>query len=169
MKRADLMGLTNRAAIRPSRADCAEEAQRATAALLKRWLENENCYYCSLDYVFPTYNDIVKLAGRHSKMHNFNAYSLYKKKIQNVLIPQINWFRLPLLERASIFFRWRLEHRMFDPDNAAAAKKFVLDSLVVAHVLPKDSPRHVVTFCDDFVYGVKTSGVDLLLIPEGPE
>lgn len=50
----------------------------------------------------------------------------------------------------TVRFLWVEESRRRDLDNVAFAKKFVLDGLVEAGVLPGDGQRHVVGLQDTF-------------------
>lgn len=59
--------------------------------------------------------------------------------------------RLPaFLGPVTVRFLWVEESRRRDLDNVAFAKKFVLDGLVEAGVLPNDGQRHVVGLQDTF-------------------
>lgn len=54
----------------------------------------------------------------------------------------------PVSEGQVLSFEWREKYQIRDPDNIASAKKFVLDGLVVAGVLPGDGWRWVRGFRD---------------------
>lgn len=45
-------------------------------------------------------------------------------------------------------FHWYCKNTRKDPDNIVYAKKFILDGLVTAGVLPGDSWKHIVQFTD---------------------
>lgn len=53
-----------------------------------------------------------------------------------------------------VTFRWvePTRGRRRDHDNVAFAKKFILDGLILAGVIPDDSPSWVVGFADRFSY-----------------
>ena len=64
------------------------------------------------------------------------------------------FLRLKPVERpVTIDFEWTEKNRKRDLDNVAFGKKFLLDALVAAGVLPDDSPRWVVGFRDTFKQG----------------
>jgi hypothetical protein len=52
------------------------------------------------------------------------------------------------VSRAFLRFTWFESSRRRDPDNVCAAKKFILDGLVAAGVLPKDGWASVAGFSD---------------------
>jgi Holliday junction resolvase RusA-like endonuclease len=47
---------------------------------------------------------------------------------------------------------WIEENRRRDLDNVSGSRKFILDALVKAGVLPDDSPKYVRAFTDTFGY-----------------
>lgn len=50
----------------------------------------------------------------------------------------------------SITFSWYCKDKRKDKDNIAFAKKFILDGLVAAEILPDDGWAHVDSFTDKF-------------------
>lgn len=59
--------------------------------------------------------------------------------------------RAPRFERpVTVRFLWVEPNNRRDHDNVAFAKKFVLDGMVMAGVIPDDSPRWVLGFSDSF-------------------
>jgi Holliday junction resolvase RusA-like endonuclease len=60
-----------------------------------------------------------------------------------------------------VSFLWVEPNRRRDLDNVAFAKKFVLDGLVRAGVIPDDSPRHVVGLSDRFAYDGRDPRVEV--------
>lgn len=63
-----------------------------------------------------------------------------------------------------IVFTWHLKDRRKDLDNVAFAKKFVLDGLVAAGILPNDSMKYVSGFRDLFVVDVEGPRVDIEMV-----
>lgn len=57
-----------------------------------------------------------------------------------------------------VYFTWYEKTRRRDKDNVAFAKKFILDGMQAAGILPKDDNRYINSLHDAFVYGGK-SGV----------
>lgn len=61
--------------------------------------------------------------------------------------------KLPRFENpVRINFLWIEENRRRDLDNVSGSRKFILDALVKAGVLPDDSPKYVRAFTDTFGY-----------------
>ena len=52
-----------------------------------------------------------------------------------------------------IEFIWFVKNRKKDPDNIAFSKKFILDGMVSAGVIPDDSYKNILGFVDRFVIG----------------
>ena len=52
--------------------------------------------------------------------------------------------------RVHIRFDWYIKNIKKDPDNISFAKKFILDGLVLAKVIPNDTFKYVVSFEDHF-------------------
>jgi len=73
--------------------------------------------------------------------------------------------KLPKFQRVFIEFEWFEPNRRRDPDNIAAAKKFVLDGLVEAGIIPGDSWRYIAGWQDKFKVNKQKPGV-LITIKE---
>ena len=54
-------------------------------------------------------------------------------------------------------FIWATTNKRIDPDNIAWAKKFILDGMVKANIIPDDTRKHITGFVDDFLIGDKDS------------
>lgn len=65
----------------------------------------------------------------------------------------------PFAGPVRIRFEWRERDRRRDPDNVAAAKKLILDGLVVAKVLEGDRWRHVASWTDSWSVDAMNPGV----------
>ena len=61
---------------------------------------------------------------------------------------------------ATIRFTWHVKNRKSDPDNIAFAKKYVLDGMVKAGIIPDDTHRYIKGFEDRFVISAK-EGVEV--------
>lgn len=71
--------------------------------------------------------------------------------------------RLRPMKRVRLRFEWRERDRRRDPDNVASAKKFVLDGLVSARVIPGDGWAHVAGWDDVFEVVERNPGVAISL------
>jgi Holliday junction resolvase RusA-like endonuclease len=49
-----------------------------------------------------------------------------------------------------LHFHWLISSKRRDLDNVAFAKKFILDSMVKANIIPNDNLNHVIEFTDTF-------------------
>jgi Holliday junction resolvase RusA-like endonuclease len=60
-------------------------------------------------------------------------------------------------------FRWFAKDARTDPDNIAFARKFLMDGIVQAGVLPDDDWSHVAAFTDDFAVDADDPRVEILI------
>lgn len=67
------------------------------------------------------------------------------------------------MSRIRLRFEWRENHQRRDPDNVAAAKKFVLDGLVQAGVIKGDGWAYVEGWEDAFLLVKQRPGVSVTL------
>lgn len=51
---------------------------------------------------------------------------------------------------ARLKFTWLIPHKRRDLDNISFAKKFILDSMVKAKIIPNDNLTHLIGFIDEF-------------------
>lgn len=49
-----------------------------------------------------------------------------------------------------VYIKWYTKNAKKDPDNVAFAKKFIMDGLVKAEILPQDSRKWIKSFFDEF-------------------
>lgn len=82
--------------------------------------------------------------------HHKQAGARMKKQVEEQLLWYIKSQTKAKHNRVRLVFRWREADRRRDLDNIAAAKKFLLDAMVKAGVIPGDGWRHVVGFEDHF-------------------
>lgn len=120
-------------------------------------------YKFSIDAKLPGCNEYIR-ACRGNK---YEAAQM-KRTVEMVVgnrardLPQI-------MGPVRIYFTWREGDRRRDLDNVAFAKKFILDGLVKAGVLPDDNRRHMLGFIDNFLYTPKHWGVDVVIVEDGEE
>ena len=99
---------------------------------------------------FTTLNDYNK-ANRSNK---FGGASIMK---QNKAIAYYQMLRKPKLKTpCKIRFTWYVKNQKTDPDNTAFCKKYILDAMVQAQVIPDDTLKHIKGFIDDFVVSNET-------------
>ena len=105
----------------------------------------------------PGMNEIIgaaKGAGGRGTM-----YSLMKRQWTDHVWAFAKGANLPLREGpVSLHFEWHEPTRKRDPDNVACAKKFILDGLVKAGVLPGDGWAHIGGWTDAWLVDKKNPG-----------
>lgn len=62
-----------------------------------------------------------------------------------------------------IRFNWYRSNKKTDPDNIAFARKFIMDGLVLAKVIPDDTWNIIGGFSDRFYVDKKNPRVDIIL------
>ena len=84
----------------------------------------------------PALNEIID----KSKAHHM-AYASLKKEATNLVQWSANG--LPKMNRIKLNITYYCKNRRKDPDNIAAAKKFILDGLVKAGIIKNDGWKEV--------------------------
>lgn len=97
----------------------------------------------------PGLNEILAAAKEGRGKHN--SYGRMKEKWDKRIVGHIRIQGIKPISNGRFGFLWIEKERRRDPDNIAAGKKFILDALVTAGVLPSDGPKNVLGFIgDDF-------------------
>ena len=105
----------------------------------------------------PTLNEII--AAAKSGQGKGNAYSRMKKSVTDAVCWCAKEAKLQPMDQVTILCYWKEKTKRKDPDNLVAAKKFILDGLVKAGILPDDGWAHVLGFADKWVVDAKNPGV----------
>lgn len=105
----------------------------------------------------PGLNEIVAAA----KGFGGRGYGYAKLKREWTDVVALLARRLQPMTAAHLRFTWVEPRRQRNPDNIAAGKKFVIDGLVKAGVLPEDGWRQVLSFSDSWEVG--SPGVRVIL------
>lgn len=110
----------------------------------------------------PGMNHIIASAkvrnGRYSK------YAQEKREWEERVILICKAHKLkPVQSRVYFDFIWYEKNRRRDPDNIAASKKFILDALVRAGILPDDGWNYVGGFKDRFCLTEGRPGVLVIM------
>lgn len=92
------------------------------------------------------------------------GYSLMKRNLTALVCNLARRNPLAPVERARFDFRWVCPDRRHNPDNIAAAKKFILDGLVKAKVIRNDGWGEVAGFSDTWELG-EPAGVEVTITP----
>lgn len=96
----------------------------------------------------PGMNEILDAAGGSGGRKR--GYSSMKKAWTLAVKQHAQAARLPPFARAYFSFRWHERTRKRNPDNIAAAHKFILDGLVAAKVLGNDGWGEIAGWADTF-------------------
>jgi len=92
-----------------------------------------------------------------------NMYISAKIKKRETEMVRVQVLNKKIETPAIIKMTWHIKNKRIDPDNIAFAKKFVLDGLVKANVIPDDTFKHIVGFVDYFVLSDK-EGVEIEVV-----
>jgi len=112
----------------------------------------------------PGLNEIID--ARRAQRGRWNAYTTMKRRWQTQCVRIIQAAGLIPMARCTILFTWREPNRKRDPDNVVMGKKFVLDALQQAGILPNDGWRHIAAFRDRWEVDRDAPGVLVELIAE---
>lgn len=95
----------------------------------------------------PSLNEYIDACRR-----NKYVGAKMKHEAERLIIAQIGRMK-PITQPSVIHLTWYEKTARRDPDNVAAAKKFILDAMQKAGKLPNDNRRYIAGFTDGFVYG----------------
>ena len=101
----------------------------------------------TLNMPFISLNEYID-SERSSRMH---AANIKKQQTNSVYyLTRSQKFKLDP-KKYDVIFTWFKPDNKKDHDNIAFAKKFILDGIVKAGVLPNDNPKYIGNFQDKFV------------------
>ena len=95
---------------------------------------------------FPSLNEYVDA----ERANRFTGARMKRRETERVRAAALEQGVPRFADPVTVRFLWIEPNRRRDLDNVAFAKKFVLDGLVAAGVLPGGGQRHVVGFTDAF-------------------
>ena len=99
-----------------------------------------------IPHELPALNQTIEAGKRH-----WSKYSRLKREYTELVACLARRQLRPVLSgRVYLSFVWYCRNRKRDPDNIASAKKFIIDGLVTAGILPNDSLRWIMGFSDAF-------------------
>ena len=117
----------------------------------------------------PGLNEMLDARGRvfgaQKGKRRKNQYAELKKQYEIIISNCIQLAKLKPMEKTWIVFKWYEKNKRRDPDNIAAGKKYILDSLVNCSILKSDGWRHVAGWNDLFVVSKNRPGVEVALWP----
>jgi hypothetical protein len=119
--------------------------------------------------VLPGLNEIIDARARYFNKgkKRVDRYQQLKKEYENLIVSCIQLAKLRPIKKGYFIFNWIEENRKRDPDNIAAARKFILDALVTAGILRNDGWSCVGGWHDSFTVkkGRQKSGVGITIWP----
>ena len=110
----------------------------------------------TVTHKFPSLNEAIAEAKKH-----WSLYARMKRANTNLVADYIRSLRragnfpLEVFDKASVYmiFEERAKGKLRDWDNITFAKKFILDGMVEACIIPDDSPKHIVSLTERVFYG----------------
>ena len=100
----------------------------------------------TIDGRMPGYNEQLKAANKNYHKGNQMKQRETERARWSAVAACMPRFDGPVIVR----FEWYEPNERRDLDNVAFAKKYILDGLQRARVIPNDNPKHVVGFTDTF-------------------
>jgi len=107
---------------------------------------------------FPGLTEIIAAAKQSPYQ-----YADMKRHWTGIVYYEILHAKFRKMGQAFVKLTWHESDNRRDPDNVAAAKKFIFDGLVDSGILPTDSRKGIVGWQEEIIYGAKEQGVELEL------
>lgn len=107
----------------------------------------------------PNLNDMLAARGSNFQGNKGNSFARMKKEWESLIVEIILAAKIKRRDRVWVAFEWREKDRRRDPDNIAAAKKFILDAMVTAGVIENDGWKQISGWSDRFSIDKKHPGV----------
>ena len=83
-----------------------------------------------------------------------NKYLSGAIKKRETEIARLHFINTPKIATpCRIKFTWIMKNKRMDLDNRSFSRKFILDGMVKANVIPDDSLKYVIGFVDEFEIG----------------
>lgn len=120
-------------------------------------LNDETCWDCGVHWIDADKSSIMVIHGTFPSLNQYIAAMNRNRHIGNKMkqdeTDRVQWLATQVKQKftkVQLTFRWYEKNRKRDLDNVAFAKKFILDGLVKAGVIPNDGWKNVVGFEDKF-------------------
>lgn len=99
----------------------------------------------------PSLNDYIDACRK-----NKYAGAEFKRQTENLILYYIyeginNGDLKPIAKQAFVHFEWHEKTKKRDADNIVSAKKYILDALQSALILPNDSRKYIAGFTDRII------------------
>jgi Holliday junction resolvase RusA-like endonuclease len=76
-----------------------------------------------------------------------------KKEETNIAYTQLLG-KPPITTPCKLKFTWYIKNKRTDADNICFARKFILDGMIKAELIPDDNMKHIIGFTDEFIIDV---------------
>lgn len=86
-----------------------------------------------------------------------------ERLVKAVLLKHMHELPQPFNKRVALHFKWIETAIRRDPDNVAAAHKFILDAMVSSGLLIDDSLKYVARLTDDFAICRKKGWIEMTI------
>ena len=111
-----------------------------------------------IPFQLPTLNEMIAWSGsivNHRSGKRFTSYNKEKRELEENLVTLMRPLSAenPVPHPAEIACHWIRGNRRHDPDNIAAGKKYILDSMKEADILTNDGWAQIAGFEDSFAVG----------------
>lgn len=105
----------------------------------------------------PDLNTEINLAKKH-----WSYYANHKKTWTTLIMYEAKKQLTKILHpKLHLEFFWYVKDKMKDPDNLCFAKKYLLDGIKEAGIIPNDGFRHIESFADFFAVDAKNPRVEV--------
>lgn len=119
-----------------------------------------------IDGELPGLNTIILESKKH-----WSNYSKIKKTYTLKVISLIKQQKIKCISNddlpISLEFNWYCKNKKKDPDNIASAKKFIIDGLVTAKIIPNDGWSQIKGFNDKFFIDKNSPRIEVIIVENG--
>ena len=102
-----------------------------------------------IQYKFTALNEYTNV----SRGNKYKSSSIKKRETEIARLHFLN--SPPIKTPCRIKFTWIMTNKRMDLDNRSFSRKFILDGMVKANVIPDDSLKYVIGFQDEYELGAQ--------------
>ena len=107
--------------------------------------------YFVVDDKLPSLNDYINVCRRNK----YNG-AKFKKDVEKLILiyirnATVKKILTPTDKPVIVHFEWHEKTKRRDPDNIASAKKYILDAMQKAGIIPNDNRKYVKGFTDEII------------------
>ena len=102
-----------------------------------------------IQYKFTALNEYTNV----SRGNKYKSSSIKKRETE---IARLHFLNSPTIKTpCRLKFTWIMTNKRMDLDNRSFSRKFILDGMVKANVIPDDSLKYVIGFQDEYEPGAQ--------------